>query len=404
MSMSDNKLILELSNYISLEDLGSEYDFRAFNGNRFWKKDNSMYNKYFYDLYHDHKCKELKISQKKLEEIVISDFFDLLTNSDHNHILEDEIKNIPIAQVHVLLPIYNIQITIEKVKIGDYNLIQFQKLGDYIRNNGFILSEIYINDFSNDVYFYNIPFAEITVDARDNEFALETAKQKLQLFICFINYCLFSDIRGTEVASNYTNTGNRDRHYMVSSTSFSSSMSANHIGVKRPDVSDFYDYIVDDKNGYSRLIEIIQKDVLDNELEKRISNAINWIGLSIAENNNAIALTQSTLAVESLLQSQISGEPISKSIVASISETVAFLLGDSFDSRKDWEKRFKIIYGLRSKVAHGKSNDISPYQVLEAIEIAKSVVTQILTNPEIKSAKTIQMINNYIEKMRYTYT
>ena len=165
MSMSDNKLILELSNYISLEDLGSEYDFRAFNGNRFWKKDNSMYNKYFYDLYHDHKCKELKISQKKLEEIVISDFFDLLTNSDHNHILEDEIKSIPINQMHVLLPIYNIQITVDKIQIGNYFLIQFQKIGDYINSIGFILPDIYKNDFSSDTYFQDIPFVDSKSDS-----------------------------------------------------------------------------------------------------------------------------------------------------------------------------------------------------------------------------------------------
>lgn len=110
-------------------------------------------------------------------------------------------------------------------------------------------------------------------------------------------------------------------------------------------------------------------------------------------------MVQATFAIECLLQYDSKGIPINKSIVASLSESIAILLGDSFQSRKEYEKKFKSLYSLRSKIAHGKGNDVTVLQVLDAIDIAKKTVVAILTNPEIKEAKTIQMINNYVERV-----
>ena len=89
--------------------------------------------------------------------------------------------------------------------------------------------------------------------------------------------------------------------------------------------------------------------------------------MAVAEKENSVAFTQAMYGIESLLQYEQKGEMISKSIVASIAENVAFLLGCNFDERKELEKQFKELYGIRSKIAHGKSNDISAYEVLDVI-------------------------------------
>ena len=50
-----------------------------------------------------------------------------------------------------------------------------------------------------------------------------------------------------------------------------------------------------------------------------------------------------------------------------------------------------------------KTNDgITAIYVRQSVSDKKTVVA-ILTSPEIKEAKTIQMINNYVEIVRYTY-
>ena len=76
--------------------------------------------------------------------------------------------------------------------------------------------------------------------------------------------------------------------------------------------------------------------------------------MAVAEKENSVAFTQAMYGIESLLQYEQKGEMISKSIVASIAENVAFLLGCNFDERKELEKQFKELYGIRSKIAHGK--------------------------------------------------
>ena len=401
MRGSDNETILKMTDYISLKDMGDKYNYRALNGNSFWKTDPIGYGKYISDFYQKIKGTELKISIQKFEEFVITAYFDLINNKDHSYSLKDEIEKISIESLHAILPIFNIQITADKVEIGEYCLVQFQKLGQYIESLKCVIPDLHKKDFVEDHYFDFVPFVDIVVEARDNKFALETAKNKLQSFISFLNYCLFSDIKGIDVASSFSDAGNRNRHYLVSSTSFSSSWSISDPRVARPNISDLVDYVTNEE-GNNRLIEIVQKDTQDNELEKRIFNALNWLGLAIAEKNNAIALTQATFAVECLLQADIKGEPITKSIVASLGESIAFLAGNNYEERKNWEKRFKKTYGLRSKIAHGKGNDVTVEDVFEGITIAKRTIIAILTNSELKNAKTIQMVNNYIEKQRYT--
>lgn len=95
-------------------------------------------------------------------------------------------------------------------------------------------------------------------------------------------------------------------------------------------------------------------------------------------------------------------QPISKSIVASIGETIAFLVGNSFEERTTLEQRFKKLYGIRSSIAHGKGKEISDLDVMDAIDLAKSTVQAIMTRGEFKTAKTLQPIDTFIKKMRYS--
>ena len=214
---------------------------------------------------------------------------------------------------------------------------------------------------------------------------------------------MFNDIKGIDVASRYNSIISIDKQFIASSGSIIPSTTIKTNSGSKLDISLYEDTLTSDTEGNQKLISIIQNEKGNNEIDQRLLNALNWIGLSIAEKNNAIALVQATFAIECLLQYDSKGIPINKSIVASLSESIAILLGDSFQSRKEYEKKFKSLYSLRSKIAHGKGNDVTVLQVLDAIDIAKKTVVAILTNPEIKEAKTIQMINNYVERVRYTY-
>ncbi len=204
-----------------------------------------------------------------------------------------------------------------------------------------------------------------------------------------------------EVISSTTNSGTRERHFIVGEGWGQISVSGHPSAIKRLVLDEALDFILDKEIGNQQLIEIFDKSN-KNEIEKRITNAVNWLGMAIAEKNNSIAFTQSIYAIESLLQYETKGEVINKSIVATISEAIAFLLGKNYEDRKNIEKNFKELYGIRSKIAHGKSSEITAYQVLEAINLAKRLVQGILTNSALKDASTMQKITNYITKLKYT--
>lgn len=212
---------------------------------------------------------------------------------------------------------------------------------------------------------------------------------------------LYSGIRGAEVISSTTNSGTQERRFIIGEETSNVYSGGHSPLVKRLCFEDAEDFMVNDECGNMQLWRMYDKKD-KNEVETRIINAVNWIGMAIAEKNNSIAFTQAVFAIESLLQRQTKGEIFNKSIVASIAEDIAFLIGRDFEERKKYEKEFKDIYGIRSKIAHGKSSEITAYQVLDVINMAKLLVQELIINPVFKDAATMQKITNYITKQRYT--
>ena len=404
--INDNEEILKFEEYVSFQ--ADEEDplkgLTTVRGNTYWKKDNYQYNKFFEELYSKFKGQNQYISLKEFEKLIVDMYFEIKENPSVPHSINDEVTKKPLVNGHVLLPIYNVTLSSDTIQIGVFTVVKYQYIETYLRGKEYLIPDNLTGGLCSDGYFNDIPFVDIPVLMRDNQFGLESGKRIETVFINFLNYVLYSDIKGVDVVRDYTNAGNRDRHFIVSSETFTMSLSGTPIGMKHLDLKEAVDYIIGEQHGNRKVLDIVGKNAPESELETRIINAVNWIGMAVAEKNHAIAFTQAILAVECLLQYQQSGEPISKSIVASIGEEVAFLLGRDLESRKSWEKKFKQLYGIRSKISHGKSTDITVYEVLDAIDLAKRLVIELLTNPAFKSAKTIQMVNNHIEKMRYTYS
>ena len=405
--VNNNDEILVLEEYISLNPVidspDSIWGIEMRHGHSFRKIDKQGYKHFIEGLYAKHKGTTYLISLKEFENLILKIFFEIKESPDTPHDIKNEIEKYPVVEGHVLLPIYNVDLSVDTLQIGQFTLVKYQYIDTYLKSKEYVIPETLANSLQQDTYFQNVPFVDIPVQMRDNRYGFEIGRKILSSFINFINYTLYSDIKGIETVSDRTYAGNRDRHFVVSEAGFSESFSTTPIGVKHLNLNDVVGVITDNENGNNALLTIVGKNAPENEIETRLINAVNWIGMAIAEKNNAIAFTQAIFAIECMLQFQQSGEPISKSIVASIGEEVAFLLGTTVENRKELEKRFKSLYGIRSKIAHGKSADISVDQVLDAISLAKQIVCSILTTPAFKKAKTMQMINNHIEKMRYTY-
>ena len=135
---------------------------------------------------------------------------------------------------------------------------------------------------------------------------------------------------------------------------------------------DFYDNIVSKK-----IWEIFDR-LNPNNMEKRIMNAINWVGKSLNEDDIAIATTYIAFGFEALLKNN-EYSMITTGIQAQISETVAFLIGNNAEDRIEIEETFKKLYSFRSSIVHGssKNNDGS---YLRYLTVLYQTINVLLTN------------------------
>lgn len=400
---NDNSTILEWGNYVLFES-NENLPFARINGHDFFKKDLSSYNEFFSVLYKKIDGENLCIGETLLEEKIIDLFFQLKSNPDLTFIIKEEIEKIPLKKSHVLLPIFNAHLFERKITLGNYTVVQYQSIPLYCTDCGLTLSMEESDKLCCSQFFTDVPFVDIPVETRDLDFASILARKKMRAFVSFLKYALFSNIRGDiDILSDY-NTFIAQESYIITNENVVFTQTPNPIGVKWFDLSSkLNDLVVLEMNGNKRILDIIEKqsDCRD-EIENRILNAINWLGMAISEKNNAVSFTQAIFSVECLLQYQQSKEPISKSIVATIGEAIAFLVGSSLEERSDLERRFKDLYGIRSSIAHGKGKPVSDIDVLDAIDLSKRVIVALLTKSELKSAKTFQSVSNYIKRMRYT--
>ena len=362
-------------------------------------KKQAEFRQYVEKLYCDLKIKDLFVSRKCFSDAVIDYYIDS-KRGDENTDIVNKLKQLDINKVHVFLPIYFIQIESDHVSIGEINFVKFQSIKKYVQEqNLFVPNDI--DRILADEHFGNVPFVDCVIDARDNDFAKEQAQIRLIEIINVLNFIIYSHIKGVETFSAISNYGTIDRTFIFSNKNANISINTHPSLIKRITIDEIREFLLGEGKIYVNLFNQLTNNNR-SEIDNRIVNAINWIGMAVAEKENSVAFTQAMYGIESLLQYEQKGEMISKSFVASIAENVAFLLGRNFDDRRKLEKRFKELYGIRSKIAHGKSNDISVYDVLDVIGLAKSLVMSFYETPSLKEAKTMKMVLNHITKLKYS--
>ncbi len=399
------KKIEEIKKFIILDTEVDSFDtvkkefFGVSSSHEYVITDIKAYREKLAEIYTPLKTK--KISKKKFEEILIKTLIAYYCDNVSIPNLTERIDGIRNQDFHVLLPLYKVTMTALQEKFVGWTIIKYSNIWNYIssilnqgvpakfpkNSNGWICSD-------------DLAFIDIIVTAKDEEFAQENAHITHQTIVNALNFMFFQNDDKLKITAQNKQWGD-EQYFVVGSGFLSQSTYADNID-ETLQLDAYLKFLNDPKNGNYKILKIVEKEKPENQIESRIITAVNWIGMAIAERNTSIAFVQAIFAVEALLQNDIKDEPINKSIVAMIAEAIAFILGNDYESRKSIEKDFKRLYGLRSKIAHGKGSDINGTDLDKAIKLARDLVYAFIKKAEIKDAKTMQMITNYIEKMRYT--
>jgi hypothetical protein len=138
--------------------------------------------------------------------------------------------------------------------------------------------------------------------------------------------------------------------------------------------------------------EALEKKNVTN-YEDKLIRGVHWFSVSLTQVETSNAFLFLIVALESLF-SPNSGQ----SIAGTVSESVAFLLSDNLEGRKQLINFVRKSYSKRSKVAHGGNKEVSDNDYYTLLSIVGQVLMIcIKKNPDFQSQKELM---NYIEEIK----
>jgi len=147
-----------------------------------------------------------------------------------------------------------------------------------------------------------------------------------------------------------------------------------------------------------KLLELLFKN--KTNVEERILNAAILGGRAIYDGMTEMGFLQCMLSIESLLNTE-NDKLLSPSITNQIAQKTAFIVYDNVDNRLACDKRMRDLYNTRSKIAHGNKCVVPHDQLINALNISKTLVSQFLNNEDLQKMKTCDDLNNHFKKLTY---
>jgi hypothetical protein len=236
----------------------------------------------------------------------------------------------------------------------------------------------------------------INIKARSKDKANELANEKLHQFELFIYFAIghYDEKFCVNIISKITYK--YDAYLILDDSTFGTSHSREIIDIIPLDES----YFTDNSIGNDKIWDLLMLGY-KNKIEKRIITSIEWIGKANSEIDIKNRFLFYVIAIESILTIQ-EKTMVTPSIASSISESVALLLGKSYEERLYYEKELKEIYSIRSAIAHGNEKLISEKEIGLVSNVSRNIVISFLTDPSITSINNIDQLIGYIKKLKYT--
>ncbi len=348
-------------------------------------------------LFQEKDIKE-KFSEKSLENMLREVISRLLSSGDSNQIqffLKNEFKKIQskCKRQIVYIPIDGIFIyeqEVGSIQIGQILIekITEEKLRDIIKKTrGITLSisnEFYSSEDLRQIaqedeevlekIFLNSVCAKYSVNAEPTR-AIELARKEAGRSLDILRFAipiLYQRQENICIELEGAAGNGRCRHLIVSEdlSFFSKGLSSSRktFDINQSRLDDL------EKIGVFKLSDLFQKKD-PTELEEKLIVALSWFSQSQNQAELNSELLYLTICLEVFFSPE-RGERISEFI----SESIAFMLEDSFEERKQIKKKSKYLYDLRSKVVHGSGKPISEEDVRELQKITLKVIRKLIKN------------------------
>lgn len=325
-------------------------------------------------------------SKKTFENYLFTEFIPKLklenrtANDKDLTTLIDYFKKKEIESFKVSREIYGVHFETERICLGDF-VIYNTSLTEDIHKHFEKLSEI------NDLPKFLI---EVKLEAKDVEKAIDDANQKFDQFENIVAFMVgdLSKKRNVKILSNidtstkemFISTKSKIHRQLVTNYSLIIDLDDN--------------YFTDRNKGHLEVWNLFSKQN-ETDLEKRIKNAVEWVGKGLKDVNESRIFIQFMFAIEAVLHIQPKSI-INPSILSQISDNIAFLLYDDAENRKMASAAFKELYQKRSGIVHGSSQRITTNDMNKALHLCKKIIKELLTKKQLSTISTSEQLSEYL--------
>lgn len=130
-----------------------------------------------------------------------------------------------------------------------------------------------------------------------------------------------------------------------------------------------------------------------NNLEEALIRSIHWFSVSLTQNENSNAFLFLIVSLESLFKRENGN-----SIGGTVAESVAFLMSDNLEGRKQYISIVRDYYGKRSGVAHGGNKTVTDTELYTLINIVGTSIMIVIG--KLDKFNTQKMLMGWIEEMK----
>jgi len=314
-----------------------------------------------------------------------------LCNASDIESLFDKFTKVEIQQSEILYELYGAEMNLPKLVLGEFTIYDFDlSISELTERFPYLIHQ--------DIYFSNRKskyLVGIKVKARDNDKAVEIANGLCEVFENVFSY-MIADLKHERTVGVFNFRGWKTTSIVVCNQNSMGFQGKNTIFLPVNIADPFF---TDSSQGNDKIWYLITK-TQKTEIEKRLLNAIEWIGKAVYDIDLSKSLVQFVFAIEGMLQLNEKAI-ITPSIVSQLSDWLAFIINDDLEQRKKISKYFKEIYQKRSAIAHGAVKTIDIQDLAMAMQISKLMIIAFLTHKPFCDIKTMNELNKCIADLKF---
>jgi hypothetical protein len=338
-------------------------------------------------------------------EFVMSQLTTYLMTLYENGCKEDDLNSffkqlntIELKTVNIFLKIYNLCIDIDSYETSSFILFTPSY---FIKKypNPFMYNRISEQNTINtdNLCHTAIVFKNVKIIPGDDYQIRSVIQEKTQQFLNLISIALGYKQDALTLNSSFIHNSTEyhllNENMVETSSSYSSDNSTFGRGEIRLKTNLFF-------NNHKNLFTLL--DEPKTALQDKIFKSTMWLGKSLRNENIGDAFLQISIALECLLTRQEKNSFINPSITYSLSETLAFLVGNTKEERLSIFKDIKKLYSLRSAIVHSGKSNIEIKDYYNFFNFVRQGIYVILKLVEEKKYQNIDDIYSYIDDLKFS--